>query len=73
MRFDPAMMQALLQLDDAALWKKICQITAQGGIALSETPPPPEELAKLRSLAGGCGQADVAQAVEKLSRYRRKG
>lgn len=73
MKFDPAMMQALLQLDDAALWKKICQIAAQGGIALNETPPPPAEMAKLRALAGGCGQADVAQAVETLSRYRRKG
>ena len=72
MKFDPAAMQALLQLDDAALWQKIRAIAAQANISLSATPPPPAEMAKLRALMQGSGQADVASAMQTLSRYRRK-
>jgi hypothetical protein len=49
MKFDPAMMQALLALDDAALWKKIRQIAAQGGFSIAEAPPPPGVGASLAS------------------------
>ena len=70
MKFDPAMMQALLALDDAALWQKICQIAAQSGFSISKTPPPPAEMARLRALMGGSGQADVASALQTLARYR---
>ncbi|MBQ8351811.1 MAG: hypothetical protein IJY20_07200 [Clostridia bacterium] len=73
MKFDPAMMQALLSLDDAALWQKIRQIAAQGGFSISETPPPPAEMAKLRALMQGSGQADVASAMQTLAHYRKKG
>ena len=72
MKFDPAMMQALLALDDAALWQRICQIAAGSGISLSATPPPPAEMAKLRALMQGSGQADVASAMQTLSQYRQK-
>ena len=72
MKFDPTMMQALLALDDAALWKKIAEIAAQGGITLSKTPPPPAEMAKLRALMQGSGQADVAGAMQTLAKYRSK-
>jgi hypothetical protein len=73
MKFDPAMMQALLALDDAALWKKIRQIAAQGGFSIAEAPPPPAEMAKLRALMSGSGQADVASAMQTLMRYRKGG
>ena len=72
MKFDPAMMQALLALDDAALWKRICQIAAGGGLSLSPTPPPPAEMARLRALMQGSGPADVASAMQTLSQYRQK-
>lgn len=70
MKFDPAMMQALLALDDTALWQKISQIAAAGGVALSPTPPPAAEMAKLRALMQSSGQGDVADALQTLSRYR---
>ena len=72
MKFDPAMMQALLALDDAALWQRICQIAAGSGISLPATPPPPAEMAKLRALMQGSGQADVASAMQTLSHSRQK-
>ena len=71
MKFDPAMMQRLLSLDDTALWQQITKIAAQGGFRLSPTPPPPGEMARLRALMQGSGQADVARAMETLARYRR--
>ena len=72
MKFDPAMMQALLALDDAALWQQICRIAAQGGFTLSATPPPADEMARLRALMQGSGQADVARAMQTLARHRRR-
>lgn len=70
MKFDPKAMQALLSLDDAALWEKIRAIAASGGVSLSATPPPPAEMQKLRALMSGAGQADVAAAMGTIARYR---
>ena len=70
MKFDPQMMQALLALDDAALWQKIGAIAAAAGVTLSASPPPPAEMQKLREMMRGAGQADVACALSTLSRYR---
>ena len=70
MKFDPNAMTALLSLDDAALWQKIRGIAAAGGVSLSEAPPPAAEMQKLRALMGGAGQADVANAMQTLARYR---
>ena len=70
MKFDPQMMQALLALDDAALWQKIGAIAAAAGVTLSASPPPPAEMQKLREMMRGAGQADVASALSTLSRDR---
>ena len=71
MKFDPNAMAALLSLDDASLWEKITAIAAGSGVTLSRTTPPPEEMKKLRALMGGAGQADVANAMATLARYKR--
>ena len=71
MKFDPNAMAALLSLDDASLWEKITSIAAGSGVTLSRTTPPPEEMKKLRALMGGAGQADVANAMATLARYKR--
>ncbi len=70
MKFDPQTMGSLLALDDAALWKKIGAIAAAAGITLSEAPPPPAEMQRLREMMRGAGQADVASAFSTLARYR---
>ncbi len=71
MKFDPAAMRALLALDDAHLWQKICGIAAASGVALSDSVPPQGEMEKLRRLLGSCGQGDVASALQALAAYRR--
>ncbi len=70
MKFDPKAMDALLSLDDAALWSRICGIAATGGVSLSQTPPPAAEMQKLRALMSGAGQADVASAMQTIARYK---
>lgn len=70
MKFDGRAMQALLALDDSALWAKIRAIAAASGITLASTPPPAAELAKIRAALGGCSQADVAGALDTIARFR---
>ncbi len=70
MNFNPQAMQALLALDDTALWARICGIAKRAGISLSPVPPPPEEMSKLRAMMGGSGQGDIAKALDTLARYR---
>lgn len=70
MKFDPQAMQNLLALDDTALWQRIRSIAAAAGLSLSATPPPPEDMRRLRGMMGGAGQADVAEALRTLSRFR---
>ncbi len=72
MKLDPQKMQVLLQMDDRTLWQQIRGIAAARGITLPEGTPPPGEMAKLRSLAGGCSQADMAEALRTLQNYRKK-
>ncbi len=73
MNFDPTAMKRLMSLDDRALWEQICTIARGAGITLSSTPPPHAELEKLRQMMGGCGQADVATAMQTIARYREGG
>ena len=73
MNFDPNAMKRLISLDDASLWGEICRIAAGAGITLAKNPPPHEEMEKLRQMMSGCGQADVATAMQTLARYRAGG
>ena len=73
MRFDANAMAALLSLDDAALWAQIRTIAATAGLNLSETPPPHAELERLRGLMRGAGQADIAEAMRTVARFRAGG
>lgn len=70
MQFDQRTLQALLALDDAALWQLICRIAAQNGITLSKTPPPSETLQALRNTVSGKGQKDIAEALRIIEQYR---
>lgn len=73
MRFDANAMAALLALDDAALWAQIRTIAGSAGLALSETPPSHEELERLRAMMRGAGQADMAEAMRTVARFRAGG
>ena len=73
MKFDANAMAALLALDDAALWEQIRRIAASAGLTLSEAPPPHAELERLRALLRGAGQADIAEAMRTVARFREGG
>lgn len=71
MQFDKQTLQAVLALDDAALWQLICRIAAQNGITLPKTPPPAETLSALRATVSGKGQKDIAEALRIIDDYRK--
>ena len=73
MKFDAAAMDALLSLDDASLWRQIRTVAGSAGLVLSETPPPHEELERLRGMMRGAGQADLAEAMRTIARFRAGG
>lgn len=73
MRFDANAMAALLALDDAALWAQIRRIAGSAGLSLAETPPPEKELERLRSMMRGANQADLAEAMRTVARFRAGG
>lgn len=70
MRFDPEALQALLALDDSALWAKIRSVAGASGIRLTENVPSPADMARIRAAFGGYGQADVAAALDTIARFR---
>lgn len=71
MKFDPKAMQALLSLDDDALWAKIRALAAASGVALASEVPPAADLKKLRAVLGGCGQTELNEALETIARFRK--
>lgn len=70
MRFDPHALQALLALDDDALWAKIRAVASASGIQLAKETPSSADMARIRSAFGGYGQNDVAAALDTIARFR---
>ena len=73
MKFDANAMAALVALDDASLWAQIRRIAASAGLCLSETPPPHADLERLRGMMRNAGQADLAEAMKTIARFREGG
>lgn len=72
MNFDTNALERLLSQPDEKLWQMICKIAALNGISLSVTPPPKEEMVKLRSLLAGAEGADYEKAMKTLEQFKRK-
>ena len=73
MTFDPNMLNALLALDDRALWQTIRSIAAAHGIALPEGPMAESEMRRLRAALSGATQADVGEALRIVTEYGKRG
>lgn len=72
MEFDQNAMNALLALDDKALWEKIRSLAEKNGIPLPPGEPPAAELSRLRTVLAGKGAKDVAAAAELINRLKKK-
>lgn len=72
MQVDPTVLHKLLERSDEQLWQTIVKIGAQSGIAINQTPPPKEEMERLRTILSGAGSADYAQALALVEKYRNK-
>ena len=53
MKFDANKLHMLKEKSDMELWLAIKSIAAASGLSLSDTPPSPKEMAKLRDLMSG--------------------
>ena len=67
MDFKPEVMEKLLAQSDERLWEMIRRVGAMNGIALSDTPPPADEMARLRQLLRS-GTLSKEQAMEILKK-----
>ena len=72
MNFDASALERLLSQSDERLWQMITKIAAINGISLSASPPPKEEMAKLRSLLSSAESADYEKALKTVELYKRK-
>lgn len=73
MDFDTNALGRLLSQSDEKLWQTITKIAAINGISLSSSPPPANEMAKLRTMLSGAEGADYEQALKTVEAYKRKG
>lgn len=63
MQLDPAMLQKVLSMNDGELWKTICLVASQSGLALSAKMPSPAEMAKLRGALSSVTSKDMESAL----------
>lgn len=73
MDFDANALERLLSQPDERLWQMICKIAALNGISLSQSMPPKEEMAKLRTLLSGAESASYNEALSIVEQYKRRG
>ena len=71
MQFDSATLQKILSEPDDKLWQMIVMIASMNGIALSKTPPPKEEMTRLRDILSGAEQTDYNDALRMVEKYKR--
>lgn len=67
MDIKPEVLEKLLAQSDARLWEMIRRVGAMNGIPLSATPPPADEMSRLRQLLQS-GALDKEQAMEILKK-----
>ena len=70
MRVDKEKLQGLLALPDEELWAEIVKIGGKYGFTLPNTPPPKEQLNKLRSTAKN-DRINAAEAIRILGSIRK--
>ena len=73
MKFDANKLRMLKEKSDMELWLAIKSIAAANGLPLSETPPPPKELAKLRDLLNGAEKMSPAEAAKIVNDLKKRG
>ena len=73
MKIDKEKLTALVALPDDKLWAEVKKIAISHGITLPDSPPPHEEMERLRGAVSGGARLNLAQAVRVVNDYRRRG
>lgn len=73
MKFDANKLHMLKEKSDMELWLAIKSIAAASGLSLSDTPPSPKEMAKLRDLMSGAEKMSPAEAAKIINDLKKRG
>ena len=73
MKFDASKLRSLTEKSDLELWVAIKSIAMASGLSLSDAPPPPSEMAKLRSLLNGAEKMSPAEAAKIVNDLKKRG
>ena len=72
MDFKPEVLEKLLLQSDERLWEMIRRVGTMNGVAIAESPPPAEEMNRLRHLLRS-GTINKEQAIEILKNHKSGG
>ena len=73
MQFNPVMLHALLQKNDAELWATIRALAEKNGMKLSDATPSKSEMEKLRGVLSGAEKMDPREAKRLLDNMKKGG
>lgn len=73
MKFDANKLRILTEKSDLELWLAIKGIATASGLSLSDTPPSPTEMAKLRSLLAGADKMSPTEAARIVNDLKKRG
>ena len=72
MKIDYEKLKSLAALPDAQLWATVRAVAAEKGFTLPDTPPSPEDMAKLRGVMKSAEGVRMTDAMRMLNQYKKK-
>jgi hypothetical protein len=73
MKFDANKLRKLTEQGVLELWLAIKSIAAASGLSLPDAPPPPNEMAKLRTLLNGAEKMSPTEAAKIVNDLKKRG
>ena len=71
MKIDKEKLAALAALPDEKLWGEVVALAASHGFKLSATPPPADEMRRLRGAILNGAKLNIAEAARIVNQYKR--
>ncbi len=70
MKIDKEKLRALSQLSDDALWATIRNIAENNAISIPNTPPSPEDMAKIREAMSDPTRLNLSGALKVIKKHK---
>ncbi len=66
------MLRELAKLGDSELWLEICKKAEKFGYTLPKETPPPEQMAKIRSVMNDADKINTAEILKLMTAFKAK-